>query len=96
MNITRDLQITIRQGTENNLIVSVLLQNEQCGDDAKNRILLCAGKAMQHHSQIFPYPIITFFLFEKSSNTVASFGRDISYIPYIFCTDFFSFPIKTS
>lgn len=38
MNITGDLQITIRQGTENNWIVSVLLQNNTCGDDAKNII----------------------------------------------------------
>ncbi|PWN64121.1 PRTRC system protein E [Chryseobacterium viscerum] len=38
MNITGDLQITIGQGTENNWIVSILLQNEQCGDDAKHLI----------------------------------------------------------
>jgi PRTRC genetic system protein E len=38
MNFTGDLQITIRKGTENHWIVSVLLQNEQCGDDAKNII----------------------------------------------------------
>ncbi|UKB78566.1 PRTRC system protein E [Chryseobacterium sp. MEBOG07] len=38
MNLTGDLQITIRQGTEDNWIVAVLLQNNTCGDDAKNII----------------------------------------------------------
>lgn len=38
MNVTGDLQITIRKGTENNWIVSVLLQNSTCGDAAKNII----------------------------------------------------------
>ncbi|MDR7208779.1 PRTRC system protein E [Flavobacterium piscis] len=38
LQITGDLQLTIAQGAENNLIVSVMLQNEQCGDNAKNII----------------------------------------------------------
>ncbi|MCT2561844.1 PRTRC system protein E [Chryseobacterium herbae] len=38
INITGDLQITIRQGIENQVIVSVLLQNTTCGDNAKNLI----------------------------------------------------------
>lgn len=32
------LQLNISKGAENNLIVSVLLNNEQCGDSAKNLI----------------------------------------------------------
>ena len=38
LQITGDLQLTIAKGSENNLIVSVMLQNEQCGDNAKNII----------------------------------------------------------
>lgn len=38
MKITGDLHITIRRA-ENNFIVSVLLNNEQCGDSAKNLIV---------------------------------------------------------
>lgn len=38
MNITGDLQLTIRKGAENNWIVSVMLNNEQCGDDARKLI----------------------------------------------------------
>lgn len=39
MNVTGDLHLTISKGAENNLVVSVLLNNEHCGDDAKNLIL---------------------------------------------------------
>lgn len=39
MNITGDLHLVISKGTQNNFVVSVLLNNEQCGDDAKNLIL---------------------------------------------------------
>ncbi|RUT70208.1 PRTRC system protein E [Flavobacterium cupreum] len=38
LQIAGDLQLTIAKGAENNLIVSVMLQNEQCGDNAKNII----------------------------------------------------------
>jgi len=38
MDITGDLQLTISKGIENNLIVSIILQNEQCGDNAKQLI----------------------------------------------------------
>lgn len=38
LNITGDLQLTIRKGAENHWIVSVMLHNEQCGDDAKKLI----------------------------------------------------------
>ena len=38
MGITGDLHLTIAKGAENNLIVSVMLQNEQCGDNAKQLI----------------------------------------------------------
>lgn len=38
MNITGDLQLTIRKGIENNWIVSVMLHNEQCGDEARRLI----------------------------------------------------------
>ena len=39
LQITGDLQLTIAKGADNCLIVSVMLQNEQCGDNAKNIIL---------------------------------------------------------
>ncbi len=38
LGITGDLQLTISKGVENNLIVSILLQNEQCADKAKHGI----------------------------------------------------------
>lgn len=38
MGITGDLQLTISKGIENILIVSIMLQNEQCGDNAKQLI----------------------------------------------------------
>ncbi|OJW81485.1 MAG: prtrc system protein e [Bacteroidetes bacterium 46-16] len=38
MNITGDLHITIRKGAAANWVVSVMLNNEQCGDDARKLI----------------------------------------------------------
>ena len=38
LQIEGDLQLTIAQGAESNFIVSVMLQNTQCGDNAKNII----------------------------------------------------------
>lgn len=38
LNITGDLQVTIRKGAESNWIVSVMLNNEQCVDDARKLI----------------------------------------------------------
>lgn len=38
LDITGVLQLNISKGAENNLIVSVMLHNEQCGDKAKNLI----------------------------------------------------------
>jgi PRTRC genetic system protein E len=38
LNITGDLQLTIRKGAEDNLVVSVMLNNEQCGDEARKLI----------------------------------------------------------
>ena len=38
MNLTGDLQITFTQTTENNYVASVLLKNEQCGDEARKSI----------------------------------------------------------
>lgn len=38
LEITGDLQLTISRGAENKLVVSILLQNEQCGDNAKQLI----------------------------------------------------------
>ncbi len=38
LNITGDLQLTIRKGAENNWIISVMLNNEQCGDEARKLI----------------------------------------------------------
>lgn len=38
LNITGNLQLTISKGAENSLVVSVMLQNELCGDDARKLI----------------------------------------------------------
>ncbi|WP_299568070.1 PRTRC system protein E [uncultured Pedobacter sp.] len=38
LDFTGVLQLNIAKGAEGNLIVSVILNNEQCGDDAKNLI----------------------------------------------------------
>lgn len=38
IEFTGNLNISIQKATDNNWIVSVLLQNSGCGDDAKNRI----------------------------------------------------------
>ncbi|MDQ6532123.1 PRTRC system protein E [Flavobacterium sp. LHD-85] len=38
MHITGDLHLTIAKGAENNFIVSVILKNEACTDNAKNSI----------------------------------------------------------
>jgi PRTRC genetic system protein E len=38
LEITGDFQLTISKGVENKLIVSILLQNDQCGDNAKQLI----------------------------------------------------------
>ena len=38
LNFTGNLQLTIAKGVENNLIVSLMIQNEQCGDNAKQLI----------------------------------------------------------
>lgn len=38
MEFTGNLQLTIAKGTDGNLIVSAMLQNEQCGDKAKKLI----------------------------------------------------------
>lgn len=38
LGVAGNLHLTIAKGAENSLIVSVMLQNEQCGDNAKNII----------------------------------------------------------
>ena len=38
LNFTGNLQLTIAKGAENNLVVSLMVQNEQCGDNAKQLI----------------------------------------------------------
>ena len=38
LNFTGVLQLNISKGAENNLVVSIILNNEQCGDNAKNLI----------------------------------------------------------
>lgn len=38
LGITGDLQVTIRRGAETNWVVSVMLHNEQCGDEARKLI----------------------------------------------------------
>jgi PRTRC genetic system protein E len=44
MKIEGDLLITVKRGMENNWIVSVLPQNESCGDNAKHLIVPCTLK----------------------------------------------------
>jgi PRTRC genetic system protein E len=39
LDITGDIQITISKGAENNLVVSTILNNEQCGDKARQLIM---------------------------------------------------------
>jgi PRTRC genetic system protein E len=55
MNITGDLQVTVRKGAAGNLVVSVLLNNEQCGDNVKQLIppLLLKGTAEQLDNDFF-------------------------------------------
>lgn len=38
MNLTGDLQLTIRPTQDNRFVISVLLNNEQCGDEARKLI----------------------------------------------------------
>ena len=38
LNLTGDLQITFRQTGESNITISILLNNEQCGDEARKTI----------------------------------------------------------
>lgn len=38
LNLKGDLQITLRQSTENSFVLSVLLNNEQCADEARKTI----------------------------------------------------------
>ena len=38
INLTGDLQIIFTETTQNNYVVSVLLKNEQCGDEARKTI----------------------------------------------------------
>jgi PRTRC genetic system protein E len=38
MDLTGDLQITLRPTTENCFVLSILLSNEQCGDEARKLI----------------------------------------------------------
>ena len=38
MNLTGDLQITLRPTTDNSFVLSILLNNEQCGDGARKLI----------------------------------------------------------
>ena len=55
LQLTGDVQIIIKQGTENKLTVSVLLQNEQCGDNAKQVIppLILRGTTEELDSGFF-------------------------------------------
>jgi PRTRC genetic system protein E len=55
MDIQGDLHLTITKGVENNLIVSVMLQNEGCGDNAKNIIppLILRGTAEELDNGFF-------------------------------------------
>lgn len=64
LQITGDLHLTIARGAQNNLIVSVMLQNEKCGDTAKNIIppLTLRGTAQELDNGFFQTittPIVT-------------------------------------
>ena len=55
LNFAGNLQLTIAKGAENNLIISVMLQNEGCGDNAKNLIapLTLRGTAEELNNGFF-------------------------------------------
>lgn len=55
LNVTGHLQMTISQGTDNNLIVSVMLNNQQCGDQAQKLIppLMLKGSADELNKGFF-------------------------------------------
>jgi hypothetical protein len=36
LNLVGDLKLILRQSSENSFVLSVLLNNEQCGDEAEN------------------------------------------------------------
>jgi PRTRC genetic system protein E len=38
LNLTRDLQLLLKPTTENSFVLSILLNNEQCGDEARKLI----------------------------------------------------------
>ena len=40
LNLVGDLQLILRQANENSFILSVLLNNEQCGDELEKLFLL--------------------------------------------------------
>lgn len=55
LKLTGNLQLTIRKGADNNWIVSVMLNNEQCGDEARKLIppLNLRGSAEELDSGFF-------------------------------------------
>lgn len=55
LNITGDLQITIKKATENNWVVLAWLENEQCTDSAKNHIppMVLRGSAENLDAEFF-------------------------------------------
>lgn len=55
LNITGNLQLTIRQGNDNNLNVAVMLNNDGCGDNAKKLIppLVLNGTAEELNNGFF-------------------------------------------
>ena len=64
MGLTGDLQITLRPTTENSFVLSVLLNNEQCGDEARKMIppLTLRGTAEELDNGFFetvPTPLQT-------------------------------------
>jgi PRTRC genetic system protein E len=55
MNLTGDLQLIVKQSTDNNYIVSIVLQNQQCRDNAKQLIppMILKGTAQELDSGFF-------------------------------------------
>ena len=57
LNLTGDLQITLRPTSENSFVLSVLLNNEQCGDEARKLIppLNLRGTAEELDNEFFDH-----------------------------------------
>ena len=64
LDFTGVLQLNISKGIESNLIVTVLLNNEQCGDSAKNGIPPLGG--FKFLVQFFAFEFCIIFQIQKA------------------------------